>query len=132
MYQYALSRLHLRSAMQELVRGHPAQDQRGSLRRVDSPGDRGQATRLEREIGGIRSEDRYVRHAVTKLKLIHANAELINLPDDIVAHHKRRAARRGLRVEMAPDQRVGVLNAGGQYPDPYLAGTSHRQRSVDY
>jgi hypothetical protein len=67
--------------------------------------------RLKRAIGGIRSEHRHVSHAVAKLKSAHAIAELIDFPDDIVAHYKGWAAGGSLRVEMATDQRVGILKA---------------------
>jgi len=41
MHQYALPWLHPPSAVQELVRGHPAQDQRCGLRRVEARRHRG-------------------------------------------------------------------------------------------
>jgi hypothetical protein len=111
MHQHARSSLHLRSTVQQLVRGHPTQDQRGRLRRVKARRHRGQMACLKRAIGGIRSEHRHVGHAVAQLKSAHAIAELIDFPDDIVAHYKGWAAGGSLRVEMATDQCVGILNA---------------------
>jgi len=118
--------------VQELVRGHPAEDQRGGLRRVNANRHLGQVARLERAIGSVRPEHRHVSHTVAKPKPAHAIAELINFPDYIVAHYKRWPAGRGLRVEMTPDQRVGVFKARGEYADPYLARTGRWQRDVDH
>jgi hypothetical protein len=126
MHQYALCSLYLRSAVQELVRSHPAQDQRGGLCRIDARRHRCQVARLERAIGSIRSEHRHVGHTVAKLKSAHAVAELIDFPNHIVAHYKRWTAGRRLRVEMASDQRVGVFKTRGDHPDPHLARTSRR------
>jgi hypothetical protein len=47
---------------------------------------------LKRAIGGIRSEHRHVGHTVADLKSVHKVAELIDFPDDIVAHYKEWAA----------------------------------------
>src|SRR6516164_10564462 len=132
MHQYALSSLHLRSAVQELVRGHPAQDQRSGFRGVDARRYRGQVACPERAIGRIGSEHRHVGHTVAKLKSAHAIAELIDFPDDIVAHYERWASGRCLRVEMASDQCVGVLKARGQHADPHLARAGPRQWSIDH
>src|SRR6516164_11689752 len=87
--------------------------------------------RLQRAIGGVRSEHRHVRHALAELKSHHALAELIDFADDVVAHHEGRAARCSLRIEMTPDQRVGVLKAGGEHANPHLARTRARQGSID-
>jgi hypothetical protein len=87
--------------------------------------------RLQRAIDGVRSEHRHVRHALAELKSRDALAELIDFADDVVAHHKGWAARSSLRVEMTPDQRVGVLKAAGEHADPHLARTCARQGSID-
>jgi len=118
--------------VQELVRGHPAQDQCRGLSCINTGWDRGQVPRPERAIGRIRSEHRHVSHTVAKPKPAHAIAELIDFPDYIIAHYKRWPAGRGLRVEMTPDQRVGVLKARGEHADPYLARTGRWQRDVDH
>ena len=67
--------------------------------------------RLESAIGSIRSEHRHVRYTVAKLKSGHALAELIDFANDVVTHYKGWPARCSLRIEMAPDQRIGVLKA---------------------
>ena len=97
--------------MQELVRGHPAQDQRRGLSCVNTRWDRGQVPRPKRAIGSIRPENGQICHSVAELKALHAISELIDFPDYIIAHYKRWPAGRGLRVEMTPDQRVGVFKA---------------------
>src|SRR5215468_1682194 len=78
--------------MEELVGDRPAQDQRGRLRRVESCGHGRQAVCSERAIGGVRSDDRHVGHAVSELEAGHAIAELIDFPDDVVARHEGRTA----------------------------------------
>src|SRR5262249_56287181 len=53
MHEHALASLHPRRAVKQLVRGRPAQDQRGRLRRVEARRHAGQAISPERAIGGI-------------------------------------------------------------------------------
>jgi len=43
------------------------------------------------------------------VKAAHAVAELIDFPDDIIAHHEWRPSAHRLRVEVTPDHHVGVL-----------------------
>ena len=95
--------------------------ERRRLRRVDARGHAGQIFGAERAIGGVRADHRHIGHAVAELKAAHAIAELIDFPDDIIAHHERRPAEHRLRVEVAPDHDVGVLDAGGEHADPHLA-----------
>ena len=118
--------------MKELVGGRPAQDQRGRLRRIEARRHAGQAVSPERAIGGIRPDHRHIGHPVTYLKAAHALAELIDLPEDIVAHHERRPAAHGLRIEAAPDQYVSVLQTRGEHADPHLAPAGRRQGSVSH
>jgi hypothetical protein len=65
----------------------------------------------------------HIGRAVAKLKAAHAIAELIDFPDDVIARRERRTAVHGLRIEMAPDQHVGVLQTRGEHAD----GTSPRR-----
>src|SRR6516164_606885 len=120
MHQYALSSLHSRSAVQELVRGHPAQDQRSGFRGVDARRYRGQVACPERAIGRIGSEHRHVGHTVAKLKSAHAIAELIDFPDDIVANYERWASGRCLRVEMASE--TPSRARGGSRVESFVGG----------
>ena len=53
-------------------------------------------------------------------------------PDDIIAQHKRWPAAHRLRVEVAPDHHVGVLETRGEDADTHLAPASRRQGSVDH
>jgi hypothetical protein len=62
----------------------------------------------------------------------YAIAELINLPDDVIAQHKGRLEAHRLRVEAAPDQHLGIVHARGEHADPDLAPASRRQRSVNH
>jgi len=57
---------------------------------------------------------------------------LIDFPDDVVANHERRPPVHGLRVEVAPDQNVGVLQTRGEPADPDLAAAGRRRGSVDH
>jgi len=110
MHEHALVSLHPGRPVEELVRGRPAQDQRGRLRRVEARRHAGQAVSPERAICGVRPDHRQIGHAVPNLKAAHAIAELIDFPDDIISQHERRPAGRSLRVEVATDQYVGVLH----------------------
>lgn len=84
--------------MQKLVCGRPAQDQRGRFRRVETLRHAGHVVCPERTIVGVGSDHRHVGHAVANLKVAHAFAELIDFPDDVVAHHERRPEAHRLRV----------------------------------
>ncbi len=131
MHEHALASLHAGGAVQELVRRHPAQDQRGRLRRVDARRHAGQVVGAQRAVGGVRAEHRHVGHAVADPKAFHAIADLIDLPDDVVSHDERRPSEPGLRVEVAPDQHVGVLDARGEHADAHFAPAGRRQGSID-
>jgi hypothetical protein len=82
-------------------------------------------------IGSIRPDDRHIGYAVANLKGAHAIAELIDLPDDVVAEHERRLKMHRLWIEMPPDHDIGVHHAGREHADPYLAAAGRRQGSVD-
>src|SRR6266853_6200145 len=81
----------------------------------------GESVSPERAIGGVRPDHRHIGHAVANLKAAHAIAELIDFPNDVIADHERRPAVHSLRIEVAPDQHVGVLHARGEHADPRLA-----------
>ena len=132
LHQHALSALHPGRARRVLVGGRPAQDQCGRLRCVDTRRHTGQAAGPECAIGGVRPEDRHIGYAVAHLKAAHALAELIDFPNDVIAQHQRRPAVHRLRVEVAPDHDVGVLQARGEHADPHLAPAGCRQGSVDH
>jgi len=131
LHEHALSSLHARRAVKELVRSRPAQNQRGRLRRVEARRHAGQVAGPERAIGGVRPEYRHIGDPVAKLKAAHAIADLIDFPDDVIAEHERRAAGGSLRVKVAPDRHVRVFKAGGEHADPHLASPGCRQRSLD-
>ena len=131
MHENALAPLRTGHPVEELVRGRPAQDQRGRLRRVEARRHAGQAVSPKRPIGGVRTDHRQIGHAVANLKAAHAIAELIDFPDHIISEHERRPAGRSLRVEVTPDQHVGVLHARGEHAGPHLAPAGRRQGSVD-
>ena len=71
--------------MKELVSGHPAQDHRNRLRRVDARWHAGKLVSPERAIGGVGPDHRHVGHAVANLKAAHTITELIDFPDNIIA-----------------------------------------------
>src|SRR6266542_5575600 len=121
MDEHALAWLHARRAVQELVRGHPTQDERRRFRLVDVWRHSREVVSTERSIGCVRPEHRHVGDAIADLEVAHTIADLIDFPDDVIPHHERRPVARSLWIQMAPDQDVGVLQAGGQYVDPYLA-----------
>src|SRR6516162_10268555 len=102
MHEHALAALYSCRAVQKLVRGHPAQDQRGGLSRIDARRHRGKAVSPKRAIGGIRTDHCHIGYAVAKLKAADTIAELINFPDEIIAHHERQPAAHRLRIEVAP------------------------------
>ena len=132
MHKHALASPHPGRAVQKLVRGRPAQDQRSRLRRVDAHRHAGHVVRLKRAIVGVRPDHCHVGHAVATLKVAHAIADLIDLPDDIVAHDKRWPEAHRLRVHVATDQHLGVIEARGEHTDPHLAPASGWQGGVDH
>jgi hypothetical protein len=111
--------------MKKLVGRRPAQDQRGRLGRVDVRRHQRHVVGLERPIGGIRTEDRHIGHAVADVKASHAGAELIDFPDDVIAHHEGWPATYPW-VDMTPDRHVGVFHAGSERADPHLAPAGRR------
>jgi hypothetical protein len=118
--------------VEELIRGRPAQNQRGRLRRVKARWDAGEAVSPEGAIGGVRPDHGHIRHAVANLKAANAIPELIDFADDVVPHHEGRPAAHGLRIEVTPDQHVGVLQPRREHADPHLATAGHRQRSIGH
>ena len=66
------------------------------------------------------------------LKVAHAITDLIYLPDHVIAHHERRPEAHRLRIQVAPDQHLGVVEARGEHTDSYLAPADARQGSVDH
>jgi hypothetical protein len=66
------------------------------------------------------------------LKAAHITADLIDFPDDVIAHHEWRPACGSLRVEVAPDQHIRVLHARREHADPHLAYAGRWQGSVDH
>src|SRR5262249_22513590 len=66
-----------------------------------------------------------------KLKAAHASAELIDFPDDVIAHCERRPAEHP-RVQVAPDRHVGVLQTRGEHADAHLTPAGRRQGSFDH
>jgi hypothetical protein len=132
LHEHALASLHSRRAVQELVRGRPAQDQRGRLRRVDARWHAGQVVSPQRAIGSVRPDHCHVGHAVANLKAAHPIADLIDLADDVISHDERRPAAHCLRVEVAADHYIGVFHTRGKHADPHLAPAGGRQGSVDH
>jgi hypothetical protein len=132
MHKHPLASPHPRRPVQELVRGGPAQDQSGRLRCVEAGWHAGKAVGPERAIGGVRPYHRHVGYAVAKLKVAHAIAELVDFPNHVIAQHQRRPPAHRLRVEVLPDQDVGVVQARGKHSDPHLAPAGRRQGSVDH
>jgi hypothetical protein len=100
---------HICTTTQELVRRHPAQDQRSRLCRVEARRHAGRSVSPERPIGGIRSDHRHIGHSVADLEVAHAIGELVDFPDHVIANHERWSAERRLRVQVAPDQHISVL-----------------------
>jgi hypothetical protein len=64
MDEHALASLHLGCAVRELVRGRPAQDQRGRLGCIDACRHASYAVGAERAIGGVGADHSHVGHAV--------------------------------------------------------------------
>jgi hypothetical protein len=118
--------------MQELVCGRPAQDQCGCLGRVNASRHAGQLLGPERAIGRVRADHRHIGNAIANLKSADAMAELIDFSDKVITHYEWWPAGRSLRVEVTPDQRVGVLQPRSEYADPHLALAGFRQWSVDH
>src|SRR5215208_2165567 len=71
MDEHALASLYVAGAMQQLVRGHPAQDQRRGLGRVDVRRHRSQVVSAERSIRRVRSDHRHVGDTVANLEIAH-------------------------------------------------------------
>jgi hypothetical protein len=69
--------------------------------------------------------------AVANLTSAHPVVELIDFSDEVITHYEWWPAGRSLRVEVTPDQRVGVLQARGEHADPHLTLAGIRQGSVD-
>jgi hypothetical protein len=118
--------------MQELVCGRPAQDQCGCLRRVNARRHAGQVLGLERAIGRVRADHSHIGNAIANLKPADAIAEPIDFSDKVITDYERRPAGGSLRVEVTPDQRVGVLQARSGHANPHLALAGLRQWSVDH
>ena len=55
-----------------------------------------------------------------------------SLPTDSVQFALTETAPHRLRVEVTPDQHVGVLQTRGQHADPHLAPAGRRHGSVDH
>jgi hypothetical protein len=132
MHEHALASLHPGRGVKELVCGRPTQDQRSRLGRVDARRHVDQVAGPERAVGGVRPDHRHIGHAVAELKAAHVIAELIDFPDDIIAQRERGLAAHHLRVKVAPDHHIGVLQARGEHADSYLAPGGRRQGSVDH
>jgi hypothetical protein len=132
MHEHALPTLHPGRAMQELVCGRPAQDQRGSLRRVNAHRHARQIVSPKRTMGGVRPDHRHIGYAVANLEVAHAIAELIDFPDHVISHHKWGPATRSLWVKVAADQHVGVIHARSKHADPYFARAGRRQGSINH
>jgi len=132
LHERALASLDPGRAVQELVGGRPAQDQRGGLSRIDPRRHAGKTVSPERAIGGVRPDHRHIGHAVAELKAAHAVTELIDFPDNVIAHHEGQPATHRLRIEVAPDQDVGVLQTRCEHADPHLTAAGRGQRSVDH
>ncbi len=130
LHEHGLAALHARLAVQQLVRRHPAQDQRRRFCRIDVRGYANEIAGLQRTIGGIRANDGQIGDALANLKAAHTLAKLIDFANDIVAEHEWRATKHRLRVNMAPDHNFGVLDAGGEHSNPYLATTDSRHERV--
>ena len=86
----------------------------------------------QRAIGGVRPDDGHIGHPVTERKAAHVIAELIDFPDDVIAHYERRPQEHRLRVEMSPDGDVGVLESRGEHADSHFASSGCRQGSFDH
>ena len=69
--------------------------------------------------------------AVANLTSAHPVVELIDFSDEVITHYEWWPAGRSLRVEVTPDQRVGVLQARGEHADPHLARAGLRHGNVD-
>jgi hypothetical protein len=132
MHENALSSPHPGRAMQELVCGGPAQDQGGCLGRVNASRHAGQVLGLERAIDRVRADHSHIGNAIANLKSADAIAELIDFSDKVITHYEWWPAGRSLRVEVTPDQRVGVLQARREDTDSHLALARFRQWNVDH
>jgi hypothetical protein len=111
MHEHALTAPHPGRPMKQLIRGRPAQNQRGRLRDVDAGGNTGQIFCAECAISGVRSDHRQIGHAIADLKAVHVITELVDFPDDVIAHHERRPEEHRLRVDVTPNHHIGVLDA---------------------
>ena len=107
-------------------------NQRGRFRRIHTRRHADQMVGSQRAIGGVRPNDGHIGHPVAERKAAHVIAELIDFPDDIIAHYERRPQAHRLRVEMSPDRDVGVLEARGEHADSHLVAGGRRQGSVDH
>jgi len=117
--------------VQELICGRPTQDDSGRLRGVDARRHTRQIVSPKRAIGGIRPEHRHVGHLIAKLKAAYAITQLIDLSDDIIAQHERWPLAHRLRVEVAADRNVCILQARGEHADSYLSPACRWHWSVD-
>ena len=107
-------------------------NQRGRFRRIHTRRHADQMVGSQRAIGGVRPDDGHIGHPVTERKAAHGIAELVDFPDDVIAHCERGPEVHRLRVEMSPDRDVGVLEARGEHADPHLAPGGCRHGSADH
>ncbi len=116
-----LARRHLGVAMQELVRGRPAQDERRGLGRIQRRIDRRDAIGLQDAELRVATRGRQVGDALADPQRLDTRAEADDLPDEVVAEHERRLV---LQVGIAPlaQHDVGELNARGQDLHQHFAG----------
>jgi hypothetical protein len=101
-------------------------------RRIDACRHADQMVGSQRTIGGVRPDHGHIGHALAEREAAHAIPELIDFPDDVIAHYERRPKQHRLRVQMSPDRDVGVLEGRGEHSDTHFAPTGYRQGSVDY
>jgi hypothetical protein len=86
----------------------------------------------EGAIGGVRPDHRHISDPVANLKAAHAFAQLIDFANDVIPQHEGWPATHRLRVEVAPNQHVGVFQTRGEHADPHLAPAGRRQGHIDH
>ena len=77
-----------RVAVEELIRRHPAQHERGHHGRIESGVDEGDSRGVERAVARVRAGHRQIGDPLSDRQRCHARSQLDDLPDEIVPNHR--------------------------------------------
>src|SRR4029078_6978942 len=108
-HKHALTSPHLGCPVKKLIRGRPVQNQRAVHTRVSASWHAGEVAGPERAIGGVRAQNGHIGDALADMMVAHAISELIDFTYNIIAQHECQSLPHCLRVKVAPDHYVCVL-----------------------